>query len=165
MKNGQLFVLTGLIAVLFAASSHFGVQTYFQARELEGRVAFMNARTRMLKQQMGELEQKLRVVQRVDDFVEHAQDLQLTPEQWARYDVQVQDALTFKELSQMIEQCVHNKDFYYLPLSFHVATRQAKNAAGAMEPELKVNPPQADATDKPPADLVLSLKGAFFVRH
>ena len=165
MRNGQLFILTGLIAVLFAASSHFGVQAYFQARQLEDRVALMNARTRLMKQQMGELEQKLRIVQRVDDFVDHARDLQLTPNQWARYDVQVQDALSFRELSQMIEQCVHNKDFYYLPLSFHVATRKAKDAAAAAEPELKVNPTQADATDKPPADLVLSLKGAFFVRQ
>jgi hypothetical protein len=165
MKNGQLFILTGLIAVLFAVSSHFGVEAYFQARQLEDRVAFMSAHTRLLKQQMGELEQKLRIVQRVDDFVGHARELQLTPDRWARYDVQVQDALSFRELSQMIEQCVHNKDFYYLPLSFHVATRKARDAAAAAAPELKVNPSSADATDKPPADLVLSLKGAFFVRQ
>jgi hypothetical protein len=165
MKNGQLLIFSGLIVLIFVISSHFGAQSYFQARQLTAQVEYMTARTRLMKQQVGESEQKIRLIQRVNDFVDHARDLQLTPEGWARYDVNVVDALTFKELARMIEQCVHNKDLYYLPLSFHLAVGQAKNSSEAMEQEMKAIPLPADATNQQAADLALSLKGAFYVRH
>jgi len=163
MKHSRLFILSGAIVLMFAVSSHFGAQAYFQARHLEIQVEHMTARTRLMKQQVGELEQKLRIIQRVNDFAGHARDLGLTPEAWARYDVQVQDALTFKELAQMIEQCIHNKDLYFQPLSFHVAVGHAGSASETLGQELKAIP--ADANDQQPNDLVLSLKGAFFVRN
>ena len=161
--NHKPFILSGLMVLAFALSTHFGARAYFQARQLEVQVENMTVRTRLMKQQVGELEQKMRLIQRVNDFTGHARDLQLIPEAWARYDVNVQDALTFRELTQMVEQCVHNKDLYFMPVSFHVAVGQAGKAPDAQGRENNAVP--ADPNDAQPNDLVLSLKGAFFVRH
>ena len=164
MKSGQLLILTCFVALIFAASSHFGVRAYFQANGLSARVENLTVRTRLMKQQAGDLAQKLRLIQRINGFVAHARDLHLTPEEWARYDVNVQDSLSYRELAGMIEQCVHDKDFYFVPLSFHVATSKAKDASGVAGEKLKAaQGPGADS--KEAADLALSLKGAFFVRQ
>jgi hypothetical protein len=165
MKSRPLLILTCCTVLIFAAGSHFGVRNYFRACRLETQVENMTVRTRLMKQQMGEWGQKLRIIQRVNGFVDHARDLQLTPEGWAQYDVNVQDALSFRELARMIGQCEHNKDLYYLPLSFHVTTQQAKNASDAAGEELKAIARSGDASGQPAADLALSLKGAFFVRQ
>ncbi len=162
MKH-RLFLISGLSVVLFVIGGQYGANAYFQARQLAAQAELMTVRTRLMKQQVGQLEQKMRVIQRVNGFVNRAGDLQLTPQAWAQYDVNVQDALTFKELAQIIEQCVHNKDLYYKPFSLRVAVGQARD--GASGQEAKPTPEDADAANRQPPDLSLSLKGAFFVRH
>lgn len=165
MKNGQLLILTFFMALIFAVGSHFGVHAYLQAHSLAARVENLTVRTRLMKQQAGELAQKLRFIQRANGFVAHAQDLHLTPEGWAKYDVNVQDAFSFRELARMIDQCVHDKDLYFVPLSFHIATGRAKKAADAEEATSRAVPGPGDADTQQKADLALSLKGAFFVRQ
>jgi hypothetical protein len=165
MKSGQLLILTCFVALIFAAGTQFGLRAYFRARSLAVQVENLTVRTRLMKQQAGELAQKLRLTQRVNGFVAHARDLGLTPEGWARYDVNVQDSFSFRELARMIDQCVHDKDYYFVPLSFHVATGSAKNASDAAgESPKTIQRPGDDGTQRT-ADLVLSLKGAFFVRQ
>ena len=158
-----LIMVCGIILVAFVASVHFGAQAFFQARQLEAQVEDLTVRERIMKQQVGELAQKVRVVERVNSFVTHAEKLGLSPEQWEQYDVSIQDAVTFKELALMIDQCVHNKELYYKPLTFHIAVGQQKipDKPEAVAPD----PTPAPGTDKKPADLALSMKGAFLVRH
>jgi hypothetical protein len=137
MKSGQLLILTCFVALIFAAGSHFGFRAYFRARSLAVQVDNLTVRTRLMKQQAGELAQKLRLIQRVNGFVAHARNLRLTPDGWAKYDVNVQDAFSFRELARMIDQCVHDKDLYFVPLSFHVATSKAKNLSDVAGEDLK----------------------------
>jgi hypothetical protein len=165
MKNGQLLILTCFMALIFAAGGHFGVRAYFQANSLATHVENLTVRTRLMKQQAGELAQKLRRIQRVNGFVAHAREMHLTPEEWARYDVNVQDSLSFRALARMIDQCVHDKDLYFVPQSFHLATSNAKNASDVAGEILKTAPDPGNADSKKTADLALSLKGAFFVRQ
>ena len=165
MKSGQLLVLTCLTALIFAVGSHFGVRAYFRAASLAARVENMTVRTRLMKQQAGERAQKLRFIQRINGFVAHARDLHLTPEEWARYDVNVQDSFSFRELARMIDQCVHDKDLFFVPLSLHVTAGKAKDASDAAEEISRAVPNPGDAGTQPTADLALSLKGAFLVRQ
>lgn len=165
MKSGQLLILTCFLTLLFAAGSHYGAHAYFRAHRLEAQVENLTVRARLMKQQAGEQAQKQRLIQRVNGFVARARDLRLTPETWARYDVNVQDALSFRELARMIDQCAHDKDLYFVPLSFHVATGEAKNSSDAVGETLKAIPRPGDEGTQRTADLALSLKGAFFVRQ
>ncbi len=162
MKPG-LFLVSSLIVAAFVVSTHFGAKAYFQTRQLKSQAALMTVRTRVMKQQVGELEQKMRVNQRVNSFMARARELQLTPEQWDQYDVNIQDAVTFKELAEMVEQCVHNKDLYYKPLSFHMAVGRGRDMDE--KAEIASTAVAAQGTDQKQGDLALSLKGAFFVRH
>jgi hypothetical protein len=165
MKSGQWLILTCFMALVFAAGSHFGARAYFKAKGLADRVETLTVRTRLMKQQAGDLAQKLRLVHRVNGFVAHARDMHLAPEEWARYDVNVQDSLSFRELARMIDQCAHDNDFYFVPLAFHVATGKAKDVSDFAGEKLKAAPASGDADSKKAADLALSLKGTFFVRQ
>ena len=160
-----IFTMVCFVALIFAAGSHFGFRAYFRARSLAVQVDNLTVRTRLMKQQAGELAQKLRLIQRVNGFVAHARDMHLAPEEWARYDVNVQDSLSFRELARMIDQCAHDNDFYFVPLAFHVATGKAKDASDFAGEKLKAAPASGDADSKTAADLALSLKGTFFVRQ
>jgi cell division protein FtsB len=165
MKSDQLLILTCFMALIFAVGSHFGIQSYLRAHRLEAQVQNLTVRTRLAKQQAGELAQKQRVIQRINEFVDHARDMHLAPDEWARYDVNVQDSLSYRELARMLDQCVHEKDFYFVPLSFHVAAGKAKNESDLAGEKSKAAPGTGDADSKETADLALSLKGAFFVRQ
>lgn len=115
---------------------------------------------------MGELEQKVRVVKRVNEFVGRAEDQRLTPGHWASYDVDINDTLAFKELSHIIEQCVHNKDIYFRPISFHVTVDPKKEPALLEKYEdIEPLPAAADINEGEASDVALALKGTFWVRH
>ena len=162
MKH-RLFLISLLSVGMFVASGHFFARAYFQNRQLAAQAEIMTVRTRLMRQQIGELEQKMRVIQRVNHFVEHAGQLKLTPEQWTRYDVNVEDALTFRELSRMIEQCVHNKDLYYKPLAFQVTLGGQERSP--QDGEAGSASTSRRTSNQLPTELKLNLKGAFFVRQ
>jgi hypothetical protein len=161
MKYGVL-VMTGCSVVFFVLASMFGAKAYFQARQLSIQVEMMTVRTHLIRQQIGELEKKARILQRVDDFVDHAQKMQLTPRQWTRYDVTVQEEATFRELANMIEQCAHNRDLYFKPISLQVSMGSIKDSS--IEAAAVQLSPAGDPTKKT-SDVAVVLKGAFWVKQ
>ncbi len=165
MKYGlYLFTLCTLAAFLLCG--HYGYSSYTTARQLQAASENIAVRARLIKRQVGELEQKARVLNRVSEFVGRAEDQHLTPEDWSTYDVEIHDALAFEELSQIIEQCGHNRDIYFRPISFHVTVgHQEKNELADKFDDIESVPTIPNADDSQPSDVSLALKGTFLVRQ
>ncbi len=162
-----IHMMSILAVVAFLFCGHYCVASYFKSRQLKAQAETIAVRTRLLKHQVGELEQKVRILNRVQHFVDSAQAHRLTPERWSVYDVQIQDALAYQEMARIVEQCTHNKDLYFKPISLHAAVGQANKLdaspeeAGEMEPV----PLAEDADSDGPEDVALALQGSFLVRH
>ncbi len=164
MKN-SVYVMSGLAVFAFLLSGHYGVTSYFNSRHLKAQAETITVRTRLLKHQMGELEQKARTLDRVQHFMDSARAQRLAPENWSVYEVQIQDAVAYQELAQIVAQCAHNRDLYFKPISFHAAVDQDKDASPDKEDSMEPVPLGADSTDDGPADVALALQGRFLVRH
>lgn len=165
MRYGTYIVTAGVLAAL-VFSGHYAFRSMVNASQLQSRADVLAVRTRTMRHQVGELEQKVRTLQRVNHFVQTADQQRLSPEHWSVYEVSIQDAVTFKELAQIVEQCSRNNDLYFKPIAFHVVLGQQPNAAsaaegGGAEPVVL----DADAQDGKPSDVALALKGTFLVRH
>lgn len=160
------WLITAIAVSTFLGCGHFGVDAYVNARHLKAQSETIAVRTRLMKRQVGEMEQKMRVLQRVGHFVDRAKALHLDPQEWATYDVQIQDTMSYQTLSQIVEQCVHNKNIYFKPLAFHVAVNpgDALSSDVASKADQPV-PLKADASEGNTADVSLALQGTFMVRH
>lgn len=158
----SLFLITGLAVTLFIAGFHMGTVAYKQARQQMVRVEGMTTRIRTMRHQVGELEQKVRVLNRVGDFVDQVTARQLTPEEWSIYEVNIQDAMSFAELARIIEQCGHGDGLVFKPISFQVSVAggRQEDDTGSLSSSVK----RTDA-DNVTMDATLKLQGAFLVRH
>lgn len=163
--TGRSYLLTAIAVGAFLGCGHFGVQSFLIARQLQARAESMTVRTRLMKHQIGEMEQKLRVLQRVAHFVERAHELRLAPESWSTYEVNVQEAMTFEKLSHMIEQCRHGKDIIFKPTTFHVALHHGDGAAAGDSVAATPVPLDSNATKDDTSEVGLALQGAFVIRH
>jgi len=161
MKLG-LLIVSGVIIATFVVSTHFGAKAYFQTRQLKTQVEIMTVGIRVKKQQGGDLVQKMSAIQGANGFVNRVRELQLSPEQWDQYDVNIQDAVTFEELAGMLEQCTRNKDVCDKPLSFYIAMNPNKNYYE--KEDVTPIPVVAESSDKKLTNPPLGLKGVFFVR-
>jgi hypothetical protein len=159
-----IFTLCALCA--FSLCGHYGVTSYAKARQIKSESETIAVRARLMRRQVGELEQKARALDRVNRFVGKAESQRLTPEHWSSYEVDIHDTLAFKELSRIIEQCAHNQDIYFRPISFHVTVDPNKEE---VLPEKFENvepvPAVGDADQSRSSDVSLALKGTFWVRH
>jgi hypothetical protein len=163
--TSKTYILTACAVAAVLLCGHFGIHSYFKARQLKAQAESIAVRTRLMKHQIGEMEQKMRILQRVAHFVKQAQDLRLVPGQWAAYEVNIQDVLTFQALSRIVEQCVHSKDIYFKPVAFNVALNHGATNPSGDESVPQPVPMNADASEENASDVTLALQGTFMVRH
>jgi hypothetical protein len=163
----RIYIFTFCVLALFLFCGHYGLHSYIKARHLKAEAETLAVRTRLMKRQLGELQQKARILNRVSHFVDNTRKHKMTPENWVRYDVHIQDAMAFQELAQIVEQCIHNQNIYFKPISFHAAVNQQKQSGGDRFDGVEPVPVDADAdTEKDTkADVTLALQGTFMVRQ
>lgn len=158
------YIITACSLAAFLLCGHFGINAYFKAQQLKAQAETITVRTRLMKHQVGAMGQKMRVLQRVSQFVDQAKALRLEPSEWAAYDVHVQQAMSYQDLSQIVEQCVHNDHIYFKPLAFHVAVR-SEDSLSSEPSEAKPELVPANDMEASQSDLSLTLRGTFMVRH
>lgn len=163
--TSRSYIITACSLAVFLLCSHFGINSYFKARQLKAQAETITVRTRLMKHQIGAMEQKMRVLQRASHFVDQAKALRLEPGEWAAYDVNVQKAMTYQKLSEIVEQCVHNDNIYFKPLTFHVAIRSGDTSPADEPSEAESVLLPANGMTEGSSDLSLALKGTFMVRH
>jgi hypothetical protein len=162
MKYG-LYTITIATTLLALFGARYGIRAYFQAQQMQTKVEVLTVRTRSLRHQVGELGQKVRVLNRVDQFMAQAASRGLLADQWSTYLVHIDDQVSFQALERIVEQCTHSKGLYFRPDSFHVAVGQPADADGRLVQHAAPSG-GADGSGEP-ADVVLGLQGAFLVRH
>jgi hypothetical protein len=160
-----IYIITICALALFLLCGHYGLYSYKKARHLKAEVETLTVRTRLMKRQVGELERKARILDRVNHFLDRAGEKQLTPDHWSSYDVHIQEAVAFRELAQIVEQCIHNQSVYYKPISFHAALGRKKQSSEGSFDDVEPVPMDADTDEELAADVILALKGTFMVRH
>lgn len=166
MKRFSLYILTVGIVALVLASLHFGLRSYFSTRRLQSELEIMTVRTRTMRVQLGELEQKRRALNRVEHFISQAAAMGLTEDRWSRYAVNMEAPLSYAELGRVVEQCTHSRDVYFQPVFFHVALGQSETGAQTGDAVMKHRPQNLQGfQSEAPSDVILGLKGVFMVRH
>jgi hypothetical protein len=163
--TAKRYLITGCAMTAFLLCGHYGINSYFKARQLRAQAETLAVRTRLMKHQVGEMEQKVRVLQRVEHFMAQAKAFGLAPEQWSAYAVNIQEGMTFQKLSQIIEQCVHNKEIFFAPQGFHLALNQGQRPISGDEQAAQPVPLTADTAPDTASDVTLALQGTFMVRH
>lgn len=161
----RLYLISACVLVTLLLCGHFAVNAFFKAEQLKAQAENITVRTRLMKHQIGAMEQKVRVLRRVEHFLDRAKAMRLEPQGWAAYDVHIQDTMTYAQLSQVIEQCVHNKDIYFKPKSFHIAVNTGEPTDSKVVSGAEPVPLNADTLDSDPSDVSLALQGTFMVRH
>ena len=113
------------------------------------------ARLRMLNQQHRELIQKTAILKRAAQFTDRVRELDLQPDAWTLYDVNVQSPLDFEAAQEMVHLCGDSSLAYYWPISLEIKKQDAQGrSAGA-----------SVAQKAAPADVQLSVKGRFAARR
>lgn len=159
----KLYIITVCAFLLALFGARFGIQAYFNARQMRTKVEVLAVRTRSMRHQAGELEQKLRVMNRVNHFLEQAAKRGLSADQWSVYAVNIDDQVSFQSLGRIVDQCTHGNGLYFKPDVFHVAVGLPVDDNG--RPVQSARPAENASGDGEAGDVVLGLQGAFMVRH
>jgi hypothetical protein len=138
---------------------HVALSAYTRCTLAANRLEALTVRQRLFKQQAAELERSYRIWQKVSDFMETIRLAGLVEQNWAVYDVAIEEPLSYAELGQLLSQCAFAENQYFKPISLQI---KSVDALAADETGPAKKPATADA---PKADILLSLKGAFLVRQ
>ena len=106
------------------------------------------------------IEQKRRILHRVKKFIDQADSLGLEENRWATYEVNIAQGTAFFEMEQILNQCVNTPSYYYRPVLLHIKTYGTSNDSNETE-QMK----SAESSEDQVGDVVLTLNGAFVVRH
>ncbi len=115
-----------------------------------------------MEEQKIQLERKRRILSRVKKFVDKADALGLEESRWATYEVNIAQGIAFFEMEQIVNQCVNTPSYYFRPVSLHIKTNgESDNNEISGKPGLK----SAEFPEDQVGDVILTLNGAFVVRH
>ena len=109
------------------------------------------------------LEKKGRILLRVKKFIDKADTLGLAESRWAKYEVNIAQGSAFYELEQIINQCVNTPSYYFKPVSLHIKTNNG--SADNNEDTGKEGLKSVEISEDQVGDVILTLNGAFVVRH
>ena len=82
----------------------------------------------------------------------------LEENRWAVYDINIEEPVTFSEMEQILNQCANSSAYYFKPIIFHAKTMK-KLDKEKMKKAISVN-----SEDAKQGDMLLTLKGVFYVR-
>jgi len=150
------------MAILFGFAVNLYLHSYNRHKSLEQKIDTLTCRLTALNQQKNELKRKTRILTRIRRFVEKAQQVGLEKSNWAVYDVNIEEPVSYAQLDQILGQCVNTGSFYFKPAYFHAALLSEK------EKKTIARDSSSDSADSHftiHSDLMLSLKGAFIIKN
>lgn len=140
----------GVCAAAYGFLSAYGLRAWRQEQLLAHQTHL-----RTLNRQHQELERKTAILERASRFTERARSLNLQPDAWMLYDVNVQAPLAFEAAQEIVYLCSDSSLAYYWPISLEIKapnTDQEGSAVSGAKPEK-------------PADVQLTVKGRFAARR
>jgi hypothetical protein len=147
-----------LFAIFFFIVTHFFVATYNRYSLNLKKAKVLTAQARMLTQQKNEAVSKEYNILRANNFIDKAKSLGLEQNRWAVYDINIEEPVTFSEIEQILNQCASSSAYYFKPIIFYAkAVRELDN--NKMKKAISI-----DSTETKQQDMLLTLKGVFYIR-
>jgi hypothetical protein len=148
-----------VLAIFFFIAAYFFLTTYNRYFINRKKAEVLTLQARLLKQQKNEAELKKHSIFRANNFIDRARSLGLEENRWAVYDINIEEPVTFSEMEQILNQCANSSAYYFKPIIFYAKTAR-KLDKEKMKKAISVNP-----EDTKQGDMLLTLKGVFYVRH
>ena len=146
-----------LLAIFFFIAAHFFVTTYNRYSLNLKKAKVLTAQARMLTQQKNEAGRKEHNIFRANNFIDKAKSLGLEQNRWAVYDINIEEPVTFSEIEQILNQCANSSAYYFKPIIFYAKAVQELD--NKMKKAMSI-----DSTETKQKDMLLTLKGVFYVR-
>jgi hypothetical protein len=162
MRKHKPIIIAAALGICFLVAAHFSLTAYQRYALVREKLGVSISHTRVLKERQEELSRKKREVERVNRFVNRARSLGVERDNWAYYDVDIQEPVSFAEAEEILRQTTNCSLYYFNPSKLHVKTKVEPNAQGGP------GKPAGTSSDSPEAkkgDILLILKGSFAVRH
>jgi len=161
MSRSPIITLILSVFFLFAAVGTFNAYDHFYRNQQK--IDALQVRVRIMERHKKELERQQSVLNRLKRFADGAVSLGLDPNNWATYDVAIQEPVKYNELQRIINQCVNTSAYYFKPTSLH-ARRNFKTDKKLLQQE---DAPITDEKefDDSQGDIFLKLQGTFLVKQ
>ncbi len=155
-------IVTMVLSILFTVAAALTISAH---RDLAGnreKWETLKVRLRVMSHQKKDVEKTQVQLARLNGFMRKAATLGLEQENWASYDVNIQEPVTFAQMARILNQCINTPDYYFKPVSLQVKTNVKPDQTSLKGASL---PAADDSFDPGKGDVLLTLKGAFVVRH
>ena len=155
-------VVSILLSVLFIFSAHYFFRAYDTYMADRHAVQILKAQRERLENRREEQAEKRRILRRVGDFVGRAEGLGLMPSDWSRYDVNIEEALSFEETVNILAETAGTPSYYFKPNTLHIKTTLGPQGEADSE---AVSVASMEGQQLDGKDVWLTLKGAFVVKN
>ena len=155
-------IVTMVLSILFMVAAAYTIAAYSELDSKRDTLETLKVRLRVMNHQKRDVEKTQIQFERLKGFMRKASTLGLEQENWASYDVNIQEPVTYAQMARILNQCVNTPDYYFKPLSLQVKTNVKSDQTNLKGTSL---PAGDDVFDPGKGDVLLTLKGAFVVRH
>ena len=157
----HLLMISIILLIIFAATTNWFLKAYNRYALQQAKISALQGRLGFMKQQQMEMKRKISLIADVNRFVNRARSLGLEKNRWSAYVVNLQEMVSFKELEQVVNQCVNSSTAYFEPELLHINWLNADSREGSGD----TRPATVPTAGQPTGDLMVTLKGKFVVRQ
>ncbi|MBW2195470.1 MAG: hypothetical protein JRF37_07845 [Deltaproteobacteria bacterium] len=150
------------LGIFFFIAAHFFLTAYERCALIQDRLGVSIGQARLLKEHQKERTQKKRNLDRANRFVNRARSLGVEGDNWAYYDVNIEEPVSFAEAEKILRQTANSSSYYFKPVRLHVKTWVGSNTKGRRG---KQGATFADSPETKQGDILLTLRGSFAVRR
>jgi hypothetical protein len=162
MRKHKPIIIAAALSICFFVAAHFFLTAHGKYALIQEKLGVSTSHARLLKERHEELSRKKREVERVNRFVNRARSLGMGRDNWAYYDVNIQELVSFAEAEEILRQTANSSSYYFKPLKLHVKTKVESNTKGGPGKPAGTSP---DSPETKKGDILLILKGSFAVRQ
>lgn len=164
----QSYVITAILAVFFCVCGYAFMTAYTDYHITRKKFELLSGQEQFYQDRVKALERKNSVLEQVIAFIDHAGRSGLLKKDWDEFFVDLtEEALSFSQLSRLLDQACTSEDYYFIPESLVIRLGQAEIGSEEVETTPEKRPPASTGLDVPQtnSDAVVSLKGLFLVRN
>ncbi len=155
----QKIIAAGL-ALILIVTAHFFMTAYDVYVMDRDTLKILTDQLEGLEGREEEQGRKKHILERVDNFVIRAGSLGLARNQWSYYDVNIEEAISFKGAEQILRQTANSPSYYFKPDKVYIKTKYDVGDEGDQSNEIS---PPTGTEQMEDGDILLTLKGTFIV--
>ncbi len=153
-------VITSVTALIFMTSLYFFIESYNDFQKNSDMLSKVTAQVRLARKQHTKQEKEKRILSNVEHFVKRSNQLGLKEDNWASYEVNIEEKLFLAELETIMAQTKNTNSYYFKPQSL-LLRQETDDETGTKKTAKQMKSKEEDDV----GDLYVSLSGAFIVRQ